>query len=193
MPDFLTLRRYCFLVAGTVGLAMCHVLGSRRPEALAAAAELGIAMQLTNVLRDLGADLRDDRCYLPADELARFRYSPARLRALAWRGRPDDDFRSLMRFQIARARGYYARGLAGVWLLPARARPAILIAGRLYRAILGAIETSDYDVLHRRAVVSWRVKGYEALAALMLVRLWGDVAVPEEPVSPAEQLAGFSR
>ena len=191
MPDFPALQRYCFLVAGTVGLAMCHVLGARQPEALAAAADLGIAMQLTNILRDLGADLRGGRSYLPADELARFGYSPEELRALAVRGRQDDRFRALMRFQIERARGYYARGLAGVWLLPREGRPAILVAGRLYRAILDAIEGSGYDVLRRRAVVSRRVKAYESLVALMLVRLWGDVVVPESPGSPAERLEAF--
>lgn len=189
MPDFLALRRYCFLVAGTVGLAMSHVLGARRPEALAAAVDLGIAMQLTNILRDLGADLRDGRVYLPADELARFGYSPARLRMLACERRSDDAFRALLRLQIGRARAYYARGLAGVWLLPPEARPAILVAGRLYRAILGAIEASDYDVLRRRAVVARHVKVYESLAALMLVRLWGDVAIPDALDLPDEHLA----
>jgi phytoene synthase len=192
MPDFLALRRYCFLVAGTVGLAMCHILGARQPEALAAAAELGVAMQLTNVLRDLGADLRADRCYLPADELARFGCPPTRLRALAAQRRPSDELRTLLRFQITRARGYYARGLAGVWLLPPDVRPAILVAGRLYRAILAAIEANDYDVLDRRAVVSRVAKAYETLAALLLVRLWGNGVVPEALSSPAERLAELS-
>lgn len=192
MPNFPALRRYCFLVAGTVGLAMSHILGARQPEALAAAAELGVAMQLTNILRDLGADLRDGRCYLPADELGCYGFSPKRLQVLAGQRRPDDQFRSLMSFQIARARGYYARGLAGVWLLPPEARPAILIAGRLYRAILATIEANGYDVLDRRAVVSRRTKAYETLAALMLVRLWGNGVVPEALSSPAERLAELS-
>jgi phytoene synthase len=189
MPGVPALERYCFLVAGTVGLAMCHVLGTRQPDALAAAAELGIAMQLTNILRDLGADLRSGRCYLPADELARFGYSHTQLQRLAIQGRPDAQFRALMRFQIERARGYYARGLAGVWLLPPEARPAILVAGRLYRAILDTIEASGYDVLQRRAVVSRRIKVYESLVALLLVRLWGDASVPAEVPPPAERLA----
>jgi phytoene synthase len=195
--DFVALRQYCYLVAGTVGLAMTHVLGCQRPEALAAAADLGIAMQLTNVLRDLGADLRAGRCYLPADELAHFGYTPARLQALARNqpetGQPDQAFRALLRFQIERARGYYARGLAGVWLLPSEVRPAILVAGRLYRAILGAIEASGYDVLRRRAVVSRRVKAYESIAALMLVRLWGNSTVPEVLDPPLEWLAEPAR
>jgi phytoene synthase len=192
MPDFVALRRYCFQVAGTVGLAMCHILDARQPEALAAAAELGVAMQLTNVLRDLGADLRAGRCYLPADELTHFGCPPDRLRALAIQRRPSDEVRALLRFQIARARGYYARGLAGVWLLPPDVRPAILVAGRLYRAILATIEANGYDVLDRRAVVSRTVKAYETLAALLLVRLWGNGVVPEALSSPAERLAELS-
>lgn len=185
IPDFAALRHYSFLVAGTVGLAMSHLLGGRGPEALAAAGDLGIAMQLTNILRDLGADIRNGRCYLPADELAQHGFTAERLCALVAHGHPDDDFRDLMRMQIARARVYYARGLAGVWLLPPDARPAILIAGRLYRAILNTIEANDYDVLRRRAVVSRLAKAYEALISLALVRLWGDRAMPPLPTPAA--------
>jgi len=170
MADFGELRRYCFLVAGTVGLAMCHLLGARQPEALVAAAELGIAMQLTNILRDLGSDLRAGRCYLPADELAAFGYTVERLAARARDGRRDDAFRALMRYQIGRARQQYARGLAGVPLLPTEAQPAILIAGRLYRAILDAIEASDFDVFQRRAATTGRTKLYEAVSALVCLR-----------------------
>ncbi len=182
VPDFPTLRRYAMQVAGTVGLAMCHILNARQPEALYAASELGIAMQLTNVLRDVGADLRRDRIYLPADELDRFGYSEERLRALAATdGQPDEDWRALLQFQIARARNHYARGLAGVWALPPRARPAILIAGRLYAAILDAVEANGYDVLQRRAATSRLVKAREAAAAL-LAGLWG--RQPAEHPSP---------
>jgi phytoene synthase len=191
IPDFEGLRHYSFLVAGTVGLAMSHLLGGCRPDVLAAARDLGIAMQLTNILRDVGTDVRNGRFYLPADEMEQFGYSPERLCAQVERGRPDDDFRDLMRFQIARTRAFYARGLAGVWLLPPESRPAILIAGRLYRAILSTIEANDYDVLRRRAVVSRPIKVYEALISLALVRLWGDRATPYAPVlaGPSESPA----
>ena len=174
MPDFPALRRYCMLVAGVVGLAMCHIVGVRGQAALAAAASLGIAMQLTNVLRDVGGDLQRDRIYLPADELARFGCSEESLRRLAAAGgRVDDSFRALMRFQIARARACYDRGLTGVWLLPPETRTAILSAGRIYRAILDQIERNGYDVLHRRAITSGLVKAREGLAARALVALWG--------------------
>jgi 15-cis-phytoene synthase len=176
VPDFAALRNYCWQVAGTVGRLMCHLLYPDHPvEAAAAATDLGIAMQLTNVLRDVGKDLRQGRVYLPADEMTTFGYSAGRLRVLAASGRPpDDDLRELIRFQVERARRYYARGLAGVWLLPPSARLAILLAGRLYRAILDDIEASGYDVLRRRASTSKIIKAREALAALAIVRLWGD-------------------
>jgi phytoene synthase len=189
MADFVALRRYCFLVAGTVGLAMSHLLGARQPEALAAAAELGIAMQLTNILRDLGSDLRAGRCYLPTDELATFGYSAERLAARALDGHRDDAFRALMRFQIGRARQHYARGLAGVPLLPAEARPAILIAGRLYRAILDAIEASDFDVFHRRAATSKRTKLYEAVTALVHLRFAAERTGADALAPRSESLA----
>lgn len=176
VPEFAALRHYCWQVAGTVGLLMCQLLCSDHPiEAATAAIDLGIAMQLTNVLRDVGKDLRQGRVYLPADEMARFGYSSGRLHVLAASGLPpDDDFRELIQFQVERARRYYARGLAGVWLLPPSARLSILLAGRLYRAILDDIEASGYDVLRRRASTSKIVKAREALAALAIVRLWGD-------------------
>jgi len=164
------LRRYCFLVAGTVGLAMSHILGARQPEALAAAAELGIAMQLTNILRDVGSDLAVGRCYLPADELARFGYTSGRLAEQAFSHR-EDAFRALMRFQIERVRRQYDRGLAGIPLLPAHARPAILLAGRLYRGILDAIEANEYDVFRRRAATSTLTKLYEACTTLAILHL----------------------
>jgi phytoene synthase len=170
IADFAALRRYCFLVAGTVGLAMAHLLGARRPEALVAAAELGIAMQLTNILRDLGSDLRAGRCYLPADELATFGYPIDRLAARANDGQRDEAFRALMRFQIGRARQHYERGLAGIPLLPAEARPAIMIAGRLYRAILEAIESNDYDVFRRRAATTTCTKLRVGISALVQLR-----------------------
>ena len=192
MTDFTTLRRYCFLVAGTVGLAMADSLDGRQPAALAAAAELGIAMQLTNILRDLGSDLRVGRCYLPADELAAFGYTAERLAAHARDDRRDEAFRALMRFQIGRARRHYARGLAGVPLLPAEARPAILIAGRLYRAILDAIEASDFDVFRRRAATSRRTKLYEAARTFARLRFTPRRPVVGDLAPPPERLADLT-
>jgi phytoene synthase len=182
MPTFAALRRYCVQVAGTVGLAMCHVLGARDPGALAAAVELGVAMQLTNILRDVGADLRAGRIYLPIDELATFGYTPERLLDVVASGeRPDDAFGYLVRFQAARARSYYARGMAGVWLLPRGSRAAILLAARLYRAILDGVEAAGPAILRTRPGTSPLRKAGEAAICLLLTALPRDPAPAGRP------------
>jgi 15-cis-phytoene synthase len=155
------LREYCFKVASSVGLGMCHLLGAGDdPLARAAAVDLGIAMQLTNILRDLWDDVRVGRVYLPADELAAHGSSPEHL---LWLGSKvatdgpkaiDAPFRELMRAQIQRARAHYASGLDGVSRLAPDVRFGILVAGRLYAAILEVIEAADYDVFSRRASTS---------------------------------------
>ena len=170
---FEDLHCYCYGVAGTVGLAMAHLLGVRSEQALAAAKQLGIAMQMTNILRDVGGDLARGRIYMPADERERFGCSDRYLVQLyAEEGEPDERFRALMRFQVARAYHYYDQGLHGIWLLPAHYRLPILIAGRLYRRILTVIEKRQYDVLHRRASTGILLKAREAVVALVLIRLW---------------------
>jgi phytoene synthase len=94
-----------------------------------------------------------------------------------------------MRFQIARARAYYARGLAGVWLLPPEVRLAILIAGRLYRVILSVIEANEYEVLYRRAATSRLRKVSEGLAAILLLRFSDSRLVYQDPTPRAARLA----
>ena len=159
------LREYCVQVASSVGLAMCHLLGTGEdPLACQAAVDLGIAMQLTNILRDVWEDLNNGRVYLPADELAAHGSSREHLLWLGSRVATqgsvaiDRPFRELMRAQIGRARAHYQRGLDGIWRLPSDARFAILVAGRLYAAILDVIEAADYDVFSRRAATSSWIK-----------------------------------
>jgi phytoene synthase len=171
------LRAYCVQVASSVGLAMCHLLGvGDDPLAREAAIDLGIAMQLTNILRDLGADLRAGRVYLPTDDLAAHGYSHDRLVRLAVQvsrsgpGALDTQFRDLMRTQITRARAHYARGMVGVARLPADGRLAILLAVRLYRAILNEIEGADYDVFTRRAATSSWFKLAEVVRCAFALR-----------------------
>ena len=145
---FSELRVFCYRVASVVGLMMSHVIGYRDP-ALEYAVDLGIAMQLTNILRDVGEDLGRGRVYLPSDELERFGYSRAKFDARV----RDDSFRDLMRFQVARARDYYARAEPGIPSLASEGRFAVKIASDVYRDILTRIESSGYDVFERRAVV----------------------------------------
>lgn len=140
-------ERYCYQVASTVGLTMSHVLGMRDERALPAAADLGIAMQMTNVLRDVGEDLGRGRVYLPIAEFAQFGYSLDDLR----QRRCDDAFRALIRFHIARTRGYYARGVQGIRYLDEDSRFAITLAAHLYQRILNKIEAQQCDVFSRRA------------------------------------------
>jgi len=171
--DAQELLLYCYQAAGTVGLALAHVLGTRSEPALRAARHLGIAMQLTNILRDVGRDLAHGRIYLPQDELTRFGSSSAHLSQLYQDQRgPDERFRELMRYQITRARLFYMQGLHGCWLLPRDCRVPILLAGRLYQRILKQIERCHYDVLRRRAATGLFTKLQEAGAVVLLAALW---------------------
>jgi 15-cis-phytoene synthase len=145
---FPELRVFCYRVASVVGLMMSHVIGFRE-NALEYAIDLGIAMQLTNILRDVGEDLERGRIYLPLDEMETFDYPEAFLRAKV----RNERFRALMQFQVARAREYYALSMPGIALLNPEGRFAVKMAADVYRAILGRIERADYDVFHRRAVV----------------------------------------
>ncbi len=135
------LDRYCFQVAGTVGLTMAALLGARGPEAERTAGALGMAMQRTNVLRDLDEDRAAGRIYLASESVERHGGSiaPGRRRAL-------------LRDQIARADALYDEGLQGLRLLP-RGRTAIAAAASMYREILRQIERDGYGERPGRAVV----------------------------------------
>jgi phytoene synthase len=172
--DFDELYQYCYRVAGTVGVAMTYVLGVRSRQAHWAAKQLGVAMQLTNILRDLGRDLAVGRIYLPRVELAHFGSSPEHLLQLYQTQKgPDERFCALIRYQIQRARFYYQAGLHGVWLIDSSCRLPILLAGRLYQRILTEIEQRQYDVLRRRAATSLFTKLREAGIVMLLDLLWG--------------------
>ena len=149
---FADLELYCYRVAGTVGLMITPVAGYRAgSEALEHAKTLGTAMQLTNILRDVGEDLSLGRVYLPDEDLALFGLGDGQLEAR----RVDGRFRALMDFEIARARGLYARGLALIPLLAdRRGRLAFQFAVDAYSAILEKIRTNGYDVFRKRASLS---------------------------------------
>ena len=153
------LRLYCYRVAGTVGLMTQGVMGldaayttapwSDVPNTSDAAVALGIANQLTNILRDVGEDRGRGRIYLPQEDLTRFGYSEEDLLA----GRLNDAWRELMAFQLERARAWFARSEAGIRWLSADARWPVWTSLRLYRGILDVIEQLDYDVFQNRAYV----------------------------------------
>ncbi|MFL0768829.1 MAG: phytoene synthase [Prochlorococcus sp.] len=157
---FQELELYCYRVAGTVGLMTQGVMGldpaytsapwSSVPDTSEAAVALGIANQLTNILRDVGEDRGRGRIYLPLEDLEHFGYSEDDLMA----GRLNTAWRELMAFQLSRARDWFSRSEAGVRWLSGDARWPVWTSLRLYRGILDAIEKLDYDVFNNRAYVS---------------------------------------
>lgn len=141
---------YAYGVASTVGLMSMHIIGFSGPQAIPYAIKLGVALQVTNILRDVAEDWRMGRLYLPLTELAEFGLDQGDIEA----GQVDERWRSFMRFQIARNRRLYAEAWPGIAMLHRDGRFAVAAAGELYRAILDDIEAHDYDVFHRRAHVS---------------------------------------
>ncbi len=136
------LRGYCLKVASAVGLVCIEIFGYRNPGTRQYAIDLGIALQLTNVIRDLGRDLAGGRVYLPQEDLSRFECAEADLR----RGASDGRVRRLLAFECERARGYYSR--AGKALPPedGRSMVAARIMGAIYLDLLRRIERSNFDV-----------------------------------------------
>jgi 15-cis-phytoene synthase len=136
------LRAYCYRVASTVGLICVEIFGYRNARARDYAVELGIALQLTNILRDVPVDLARDRLYLPLEDLEAFGCTEADLRA----GRLNDATVALLRHQARRAREYYGRARSALPREDARRLVAAEIMGAIYRAILSRIESRGYDV-----------------------------------------------
>ena len=144
---FTELTRYCYGVASTVGLMTMHITGYTGKEAIPYAIKLGVALQLTNILRDVGADWEMGRFYLPIEELEAIDLTKEDIANKTI----DHRWRAFMRFQIARTRRLYKEALPGVQMLGKDGRFAIQAAAELYQAILEDIEKHDYDVFNRRA------------------------------------------
>ncbi len=152
--DFAGLQRYCHLVAGVVGEVAANIFGSTQPQTTAYAHQLGQALQLTNIIRDVGDDARRGRIYLPVADLQRF---GVKAHELLKRDAPwgySDRFQALMKFQAERAHATYDAALA---LLPAVDRvaqkPGLMMAN-IYRALLRDIEAQGFQVLHQRTSVT---------------------------------------
>ncbi len=147
---FAELQQYCYRVAGVVGLMCIEIFGYRQPATRVYAEHLGTAFQLTNILRDLAADAERGRIYLPQEDLRRFGYSEEDL----LEGRATPAFSNLMRFEVERARQFYAT--AGAFL-PAEDRRTMLAAeimAAIYRRILDRIEAGGYNVFSDRIRLS---------------------------------------
>jgi phytoene synthase len=144
--DFAGLERYCYHVAGAVGLLAAGIFGYRNPRTLEYAKNLGTAFQLTNIIRDVGEDARKNRIYLPMDELKAFEVPASDI----LQSRHSDNFRKLMAFQTRRAEDFYRRAFDA---LPAEDRGtqrAGLIMAAIYRATLAEIEQEGFKVLTQR-------------------------------------------
>jgi phytoene synthase len=144
--DFAGLERYCYHVAGAVGLLAAGIFGYRNPRTLEYAKTLGTAFQLTNIIRDVGEDARKNRIYLPMDELQKFGVKAADILNRT----PGESFRELMRFQAQRAAAYYDRAFASLPAEDRRAQRAGLIMAAIYRATLAEIERDGFKVLTQR-------------------------------------------
>ena len=142
------LYEYCYKVAGVIGLIMIQVFGYTDEQAKARAIQLGIAMQLTNILRDIQEDYARGRVYLPADEMEAFGINETHLAQKA----VNENVKRFLQFQIARARTYYASALQGVGFINNRnSRMVILAMADMYSGILDKIEENNYDVFSWRA------------------------------------------
>jgi phytoene synthase len=144
--DFTELELYCHRVAGVVGLMSAEIFGYVDPATKGYARDLGVAFQLTNIIRDVGEDARRGRIYLPQDELQRFGVAPSAL----LRGEYSSEFRHLMRFQAARAQTWYERAFAQLPAQDRKAQRTGLVMAAIYRTLLGEIALDGYKVLDRR-------------------------------------------
>jgi 15-cis-phytoene synthase len=144
-PTFEELRVYCYRVASAVGLVSIEIFRYRNPACKEYALQLGLALQMTNIIRDVDKDLRDGRIYLPQEDLARFGYSEADLQHRQY----NDRFVRLMKFEAGRAREFFARAAA---VLPQEDRRAMVAAetmNSIYRALLQRIERDGFRVFEK--------------------------------------------
>jgi phytoene synthase len=151
---FQELHGYCYRAASVIGLICIEIFGYRRPQARTFAVDLGLAMQLTNILRDVKEDAERGRLYLPQQELRDFGVSEDDLLA----GHLTDGVRALLRYQVRRARKYFASGTRLLPLLPPRSRICTAVLQGIYSEILERIEAANYDVFRKRIALSTREK-----------------------------------
>jgi len=144
------LATYCYGVASTVGLMSMYIVGFHSNEAVPYAIKLGVALQMTNILRDVGEDYHNGRLYLPREELAFYAIPESDIAE----GRVTENWRQFMKFQIDRTRQLYAESWRGVKMLEREGQLAIGAASVFYQGILDEIEKSDYNVFERRASLS---------------------------------------
>lgn len=157
------LADYCFRVAGVVGVCCIHIWGFNDSAALKSAADCGLAFQLTNILRDLGEDADNGRVYLPAEDMKRFKMTPADISNRLM----DDRFHQLMAFQVERAETYYAKAQDLFQWLEPPGQPILKAMLKLYGGLLNEISNRNFDVYSRRvSLPTWRKLLISADAAI---------------------------
>jgi len=178
---FQELEVYCYRVAGTVGVMTLPVLGfdglqnfsdDRKEETIAAAMNLGVALQLTNILRDVGEDARRDRIYLPMEDLEKYGISEEEILTASTSNtglHKEDKWRSFMDFQIERCRGFYDDAKKGIVGLSEINRLGVMAAAEVYGGILDVVLRNNYDNLSRRAYVGFDEK------ILLMGKAWWQV------------------
>jgi len=144
--DWPGLERYCYRVAGVVGLLAAGIFGYRNPATLEYAKNLGLAFQMTNIVRDVGEDARKNRIYLPMEDLKRFGVPAADI----LQGRETPAFGELMKYEAQRAKDFYARAFAALPAEDRKAQRAGLIMAAIYRTLLDEIEREGWRVLSQR-------------------------------------------
>ena len=144
--DFAGLERYCYHVAGAVGLLAAGIFGYTDPRTLDYAKNLGTAFQLTNIIRDVGEDARKSRIYLPMDELKRFGVPAAAILQAKY----SEGFRALMEFQVGRAESFYEKAMQALPAADRGTQRAGLIMAAIYRATLVEVEREGFQVLTQR-------------------------------------------
>ncbi|MBU1215019.1 MAG: presqualene diphosphate synthase HpnD [Gammaproteobacteria bacterium] len=159
--DFKSLQLYCYRVASVVGLLSAEIFGYTDRETLKYAHDLGIAFQLTNIIRDVGEDARRNRIYLPMDEMQQFGVTAADI----LNARETDNFQKLMVFQIERARRYYRQAFAHLPAADRKAQRAGLVMATIYQAVLDEVERSGCHVLKERVSLGPAYKLWLAVKA----------------------------
>jgi 15-cis-phytoene synthase len=163
--DFKALHLYCYRVASVVGLLAAEIFGYTDRRTLKYAHDLGLAFQLTNIIRDVGEDARRGRIYLPQDELARFGVAEADILA----SRHSNNFWTLMEFQAERAREYYQRALGELPAADRKAQRAGLIMAAIYRTVLDEVAQDGFRVLDHRIALPPARKLWIALRTWLTV------------------------
>jgi len=148
--DYPGLQRYCHLVAGIVGEVSAHIFGQTRPQTTDYAHTLGQALQLTNIIRDVGEDARRGRIYIPMSELKQFGVTAQEILGCSY----SERFTALMRFQAERAHALYAQALAALPAADRRTQKPGLMMASIYRALLREIEAEQFKVLHQRIALT---------------------------------------